>query len=107
MIGGYAIAAYGGPRFSQDLNLLLPDSRRGPSLAWLHAEGFRNRPSENVRPQFKEASTLLQEDFSIDLMFGSIVDRETHASIEEERVSARPRWAKLHLLTGSTATETR
>lgn len=103
LIGGYAVAAYSKPRFSQDVDLVLPDSRRGASLAWLEVEGFRLRPTRKGHPAFKDAATLLRGDFSIDLMFGSVRDRETGASIKEAWVSARPRLTRLDLLTGTTA----
>jgi hypothetical protein len=102
LIGGYAVAAYSKPRFSQDLDLVLPASRRHSSIVWLEAEGFRLRPSRRVPPAFTNAATLLQGDFSIDLMFGSVRDRESGAIIREGWISAGSRQARLDLLTGTT-----
>jgi hypothetical protein len=103
LIGGYAVAAYSRPRFSQDVDLVLPDSRRAASLTWLAAEGFSLPPARRGHPAFKDAATLLHGDFSIDLMFGSVRDRDTGASIKEDWVSARPRLTHLDLLTGTSA----
>jgi len=102
LIGGYAVAAYSKPRFSQDVDLVLPDSRRGSSIAWLESEGFTLRPARRGHPAFKAAATLLRGDFSIDIMFGSVRDRESGASIKEEWVSARSQLTRLDLLTGTT-----
>lgn len=103
LIGGYAVAAYCKPRFSQDVDLVLPGSRRESSLAWLEAEGFRPRPPRRDHQTFKDVATLLLGDFSIDLMFGSVRDRESGVSINEEWVSARSRLTRLDLLTGTTS----
>ena len=105
LIGGYAVAAYGKPRFSQDVDLVLPEFRRGPSIALLEAEGFSLRTKMKVRPAFMDATTLLHGDFSVDLMFGSVRDRESGASIQEEWISNHPRLTKLDLLTGTTTEE--
>lgn len=103
LIGGYAVAAYGKPRFSQDLDIVLPESRREPSVLLLEAEGFRLRSIRNVQPRFSDAATLLRGDFSVDLMFGSVRDRETGASIEARWISAGSRRLRLDLLTGTTS----
>jgi hypothetical protein len=102
LIGGYAVAAYGRPRFSQDLDLVLPESLRASSIAWLEAEGFRVRPPRGVHPRFKGAATLLNSLLSIDLMFGIVKDRESGSVIEQEWVTSRPRLRRLDLITGTT-----
>lgn len=83
LIGGYAVAAYSMPRFSQDVDLVLPRSQRASSLAWLETAGFRLRPPKGVHTTFKDAATLLNDQLSIDLMFGVVKDRESGASIGE------------------------
>ena len=105
LIGGYAVAAYGKPRFSQDVDLVLPESQRRPSIARLEAEGFSIRSSKRVHSSFRDAATLLRGDFTVDLMFGSVRDRESGASIQEAWISDLPRRTKLDLLTGTTTEE--
>ncbi len=105
LIGGYAVAAYGKPRFSQDIDIVLPASRRRTTIARLEADGFKLRASTRVHPRFADAATLLQDDFSVDLMFGRVRDKESGVSIREEWISARPHRTKLDLLTGTTTEE--
>lgn len=103
LIGGYAVAAYGKPRFSRDIDLVLPKSLRVSSLGWLRNDGFRTRDSSRVHPTFQDAATLVNAYLSVDLMFGSVKDRESGASVKEVWVSERPRLTRLDLLTGTTA----
>lgn len=102
LIGGYAIAAYGKPRFSQDLDLVVPEAERAPVVKALENLGFRLRPERRAKTTFTQAATLLKGDFSIDLMFGLVRDRETGATLPEAWVSARSRLVRLDLLTGAT-----
>jgi hypothetical protein len=98
LIGGYAVAAYGQPRFSQDLDFVLPEGSKGKVIKWLETHDFRVRRPINPGRGFRGSTRLMRGDFSIDLMFGYVRDRDTGTRIEEEWISARARHARLTLL---------
>jgi hypothetical protein len=104
LIGGYAVAAYGQPRFSQDLDFVLPEGSKGKVIKWLETHDFRVRRPINPGRGFRGSTRLMRGDFSIDLMFGYVRDRDTGTRIEEEWISARARHARLTLLNRSTRT---
>jgi hypothetical protein len=105
LIGGYAVAAYGEPRFSQDLDLVLPRAARGVVVPWVEARNFRLRRPKSLDTGFRDAARYIRGDFSIDLMYGHVKDRESGASIPEGWISSRSRQLKLRLLNRSTGND--
>jgi hypothetical protein len=104
LVGGYAVAAYGQPRFSQDLDFVLPEGRKDEIVPWLETHNFQVRRPINPGRGFQSSTRLMLGDFSIDLMFGYVRDRDTGTRVEEEWISARARSVRLTLLNRSTRT---
>lgn len=104
LVGGYAVAAYGQPRFSQDLDFVFPEGRKGEVVRWLETHNFKARRSKNTDRGFRGSTRLMLGDFSIDLTFGYVRDRDTGTRVEEEWISARARKVRLTLLNRSTRT---
>ena len=49
VIGGYAIAAYGAPRYSDDVDFVIPEDARGASEAWLRENGLEDAKGERAK----------------------------------------------------------
>lgn len=102
LVGGYAVAAYGQPRYSQDLDFVLREGAKEDVVPWLEALNFRVRTPVNPGRGFRDSTRLIRGDFSIDLMFGYVRDRDTATRIEGDWIFARPRQVRLRLLNRST-----
>ncbi len=104
LIGGYAVAAYGRPRFSVDIDLVLPSGQRQDVESWFAQEGIRSKETLRAGKTGREISKLLisRDLVSGDLHFGGLRARETGAIVEYDWIARRPRRARLTLTTGST-----
>jgi hypothetical protein len=104
LVGGYAVSAYGKPRYSRDLDFVIPTAGKESALRQLAEIGFLLRPPHNPQRAgaFLDAVTLERGRVSIDLMVGYVRDRETKVVVPQEWIVARKREIRLVLLTGST-----
>lgn len=104
LIGGYAVAAYGKPRYSRDLDFLIGKEREGTVLEYLHSLGFRLRPVHRPHRKdvFLDAPSLKRGDVSIDLMVGYVKDKRTQVVLPGRWLSDRARERRLILVTHST-----
>lgn len=104
LIGGYAVAAYAKPRYSRDLDFVIPKDRREATIGRLLGLGFEQRgPRRGERTDgFPDAVRMEKANLTIDLMVGSVRDRETGTTIPQEWIAARARAVRVLLITGST-----
>lgn len=104
LIGGYAASAYGRPRYSRDLDFVVPSASRDRVLEQMEGMGFEFRPLRKPqRPDaFRDSRTLHRGDVSIDVMIGQVRDKETQVSVPGSWISAGSRDMRLILLSGST-----
>lgn len=104
LIGGYAAAAYGPPRYSVDVDLILPGGRRTQVLSWLTDNGVKFRETLKVRAVVGLISKLLvsHELISADLYFGGLRARESGAVVDYGWIARRPNLQRLALTTGTT-----
>jgi hypothetical protein len=104
LIGGYAVAAYGRPRFSVDVDLVLPSGQRQAVESWFAEEGIRSRETLKAGIAGREISKLLitRDLVSGDVYFGGLRARETGAIVEYDWIARRPRRERLTLTTGAT-----
>src|SRR6266511_2955233 len=78
LIGGYAVSAYGPPRFSVDLDIVLPAAIAPPVREVLEHDGFRLEKRWIPRDApvgFSEKWVL--RDVSIDLLIDGVADRRS------------------------------
>ncbi len=105
LIGGYAVAAYGPPRFSVDVDLVFPQSSFGPIRRRLAAEGFSaklTRGSESSAESLRKLRAN-RGDVSTDLYFGGVQARESGAEIPFRWLEDRSRSIRLRLRTLTTS----
>lgn len=107
LIGGYAVAAYGRPRYSRDLDFVAPSATARSIGDWITGLGFSTRPPRTRAGQltFADAQTFEKGDVSVDLMIGRVRDRGTQVSIPEDVISKDSRRTRLELISGSTEGE--
>jgi len=105
LIGGYAISAYGPPRYSEDVDLVLPFDQLASIEAWLSAEGYSQKMTLGSRQIRGSLPKLRIEKGSItgDLYFGGIRSRETGTRIQYEWLAESSRERILRLKSTSTS----
>jgi hypothetical protein len=104
LIGGYAVSAYGKPRYSRDLDFVIPTESTVRARGRLEELGFSVRPGRRPgRPDaLPDVLTLYRGPLSVDLMIGQVRDRGTQVIVPSQWISSRYREMRLLLLTGST-----
>jgi hypothetical protein len=104
LIGGYAVAAYGPPRFSADVDLVLPRGQLVPVEAWLDRGGFRHKMTFGSResPGGHVKLRVGKGTVSGDLYFGGVRDRESGAEIQYDWLAEGAQERILRLRTSST-----
>lgn len=103
VIGGYALAAYGAARYSNDIDFTLPNGQFGGVEVWLASKGFEQRRRTLVpEVPFENAHRFKRDDVTIDLLIGFVRDREAVVDVPEHWVAMRPRKLRLELITGRT-----
>jgi hypothetical protein len=104
IIGGYAVSAYGRPRYSRDLDFVIPTASSEDVLGHLGELGFAVRAIRKPdRPDaFRDSLRLERGPLAIDLMIGYVRDRDTGASVSWQWITNGARKMRLILLTGST-----
>lgn len=106
VIGGYALAAYGRPRYSEDIDIVIPVSAARTVEAWLASQGFKQEKSSTPNPQNYDAKThrFSKGEVTLDLLVGAVRDRDARVDISAEWISENPRRELLRTLTGKTMT---
>jgi nucleotidyltransferase AbiEii toxin of type IV toxin-antitoxin system len=109
LIGGYAVAAYGPPRFSVDVDLILPQSLFVPIHRWLVGEGFSSKLTMGTEKDSDSLRKLRAQkgEVSSDLYFGGVRARESGAEVSYGWLCDRPRSMRLRLRTLTTRVEVR
>lgn len=104
MIGGYAVAAYGPPRYSEDLDFVVPDAALPSIHDWLEAEKFASTaiPKEFQQNYGGRTERWIKADVTIDLLPGHVRDREAQVDLPEPWISVNPKIGRLVLLEGRT-----
>jgi hypothetical protein len=102
LIGGYAVAAYGAPRYSDDVDFVIPDDSRTATEAWLREQGFEDAKGEKAKSTqvFEDAPRFSRDEVTLDLLAGYVRDREARVEIPESWIALRRRQEKLDLLSG-------
>lgn len=106
IIGGYAVAAYGFPRYSTDVDLVVKPESLKPLGEWLAAAEFRPGPiPENIEQNYAGRGLRYKNgDTTIDLLPGVVRDREASVDVPESWISKDPIHQRLVLLDGRTET---
>ena len=102
VIGGYAIAAYGAPRYSDDIDVVIPAEARDASEAWLRAHGFEDAKGERAKTTqvFEDAPRFSRGEVTLDLLVGYVRDRDARVEIPEAWISLRRHQERLDLIGG-------
>ncbi|MCI4352681.1 MAG: hypothetical protein L3K14_04755 [Thermoplasmata archaeon] len=103
LIGGYAVAAYGRPRYSNDIDVLASNQSRIGWVRWLKKKR-RRRERTYVGPRGEGHRVEVQVwhlgAVSLGLMTGGVRDRESHVVIPESWLLRNPNTVRLELLSG-------
>ncbi len=107
VIGGYAVCAYGPPRYSTDVDVVIPFASANAIRSWLRERGFQLEKHSTPNPQNYEGQVerFVGGDVTLDLLAGAVRDREAQVDISEAWISARPRKVRLETLAARTNSE--
>jgi hypothetical protein len=107
IIGGYAVAAYGPPRYSNDVDIVIPKEASAPIRVWLRSEGLRLIKHSVPNPQnfAGQVERYRSTPIALDLLVDAVRDRDAKVDIPETWVSMRARRARLATLSGRTSVD--
>jgi hypothetical protein len=107
VIGGYAICAYGPPRYSVDVDVVIPYRSARAIRSWLRERGFRLEAHSTPNPQNYEGQVerFGARGVTLDLLAGAVRDREAQVDIPENWISLRPRTVRLQTMSARSGTE--
>lgn len=107
IIGGYAIAAFGAPRYSTDIDIVVKLDAFDAIDTWLLQEKFeRGELPENLDQNYAgKGFRYRRRDVTIDILPGVVRDREAGVNVPEWWISKDPLKTRLFLLESSTKTE--
>ena len=105
LIGGYAVSAYGPPRYSVDLDLVVAADTHEPLEGWLDAQGFglEKRWKSRAEGSTATVSRWRLGLLVVDLLGGAVRDREAAVDVAFAWVAREPRMLRLVLQSASTA----
>jgi hypothetical protein len=105
LIGGYAISAYGPPRYSVDVDVVIPAASAPGIRSWLRKVGFELTAHAVPNPQNYEGQVerFLSKAVTLDLLAGAVRDREAMVDIPEKWISKSCRRMVLETLSGKTS----
>ena len=105
LIGGYAISAYGPPRYSVDVDVVIPAESALGIRSWLRKVGFELTAHAVPNPQNYEGQVerFLSQAVTLDLLAGAVRDREAMVDIPEKWISKNCRRTVLETLSGKTS----
>ncbi len=104
VIGGYAVCAYGPPRYSVDVDVVIPYDSAARVRTWLKERGFRLEQHAVPNPQNYEGQVdrFTTDEVTLDLFVGAVRDREARVDISESWIAKRPRRVRLRTVSGTT-----
>lgn len=105
LIGGYAVAAYGAPRYSDDLDIVVPTDALEPLVTWLTAErDFKELqvPPDLMQNYAGKVGRWANDELTVDLLPGVVRDREAQIDIPERWITRDPIRERLVLIETST-----
>lgn len=104
LIGGYAIAAYGRPRYSDDVDIVIPNAALRKLEIFIASHGLALEKSSVPNPQNYEGkvSRYRSEELTLDLLVGYVRDREAGVDIPEHWISEARKYLRLVTMTGRT-----
>lgn len=107
LIGGYAVSSYGKPRYSDDLDIVIPHGIYSQVHSWLDREGFSLDKSTIPNPQNYEGQVYRysRDTVTVDILSGAVRDRDARVDIPATWVLKEPRIRRLVLLKGRTVRE--
>jgi hypothetical protein len=102
LIGGYAICAYGPPRYSIDVDVVIPIGAATKIRRWLRDEQFQLQKRSVPNPQNYEGQVerFGSGEVTLDLLAGAVRDREAQVDLPEPWISMHPRNVRLETLSG-------
>ena len=105
LIGGYAISAYGAPRYSMDLDVVIPAESALAIRSWLRKVGFvlTSHAVPNPKNYEGQVERFLSKEVTLDLLAGAVRDREAMVDIPEKWISKNCRRTVLEILSGKTS----
>ena len=105
LIGGYAISAYGPPRYSVDVDVVIPAESASDIRSWLRRAGFERTAHAVPNPQDYEGQVerFRSNAVTLDLLAGAVRDREAMVDIPERWISKSCRRIVLETLSGKTS----
>lgn len=104
IMGGYAICAYGKPRYSDDIDIVIPNNCSNEIINWLENKKFVTDNHNIPNPQNCDGQTyrFSNDNIKLVLLIGFVRDREAKVDIPEEWITKDSKRYRLFLLTGST-----
>lgn len=102
LIGGYAVAGYGQPRYSEDLDIVAPSSAEHEWARWLRSNRLALERSYGATQAHGPvaAQRWHRGPVYVDLMSGGVRDRDSGVVIPEDWLLRSPRPMRLELLSG-------
>lgn len=107
IIGGYAINAYGPPRYSDDVDVAIPKKAASSVRAWLGAEGLKLSKKTVPNPENFDGQVerYMKAPITLDLLTDAVRDRDAKVDIPESWISKGARRGRLVTLAGRTSVE--
>lgn len=107
IIGGYSVAAYGPPRYSDDLDVVVPASALEPLMNWLADKKFEKErvPDDLIQNYTGKVGRWRRDGITLDILPGAVRDREAQIDIPESWISRDARISRLLLIDASTRKE--
>lgn len=104
LIGGYAVSAYGQPRFSVDVDLVFPVDSEPRVRRWLGTKKIPSKETLSLKtPTLRLSKVRVSHaPFSGDLYFGAVRAREHGATVPYRWIRRGAREMRLALLAGRT-----
>lgn len=105
LIGGYAIAAYGRPRYSDDVDIVATVATHDKLKAFIMNQGLSLENSSIPNPQNYDGKVFryIKEELTLDVLVGYVGDREALVDLPELWISKNCRVQHLITLTGKTS----
>ena len=103
LIGGYAVAAYGPPRHSVDVDVVTKEEARPAWERWLQAHQLvaeRRSTFPGKNSAGVSVTNWRRDPVSFDLMVQGVRDRESYAVVPAEWIVRNPRVGPIELLSG-------
>jgi hypothetical protein len=106
VIGGYAVSAYGPPRYSADVDVVVPYGAARSVRSWLKQSGFRLEQHAIPNPLNAEGQVARFKTrmVTVDVLTGAVRDRDAQVDIPQSWIAKSPRLVRLQMVSGSTQT---